>query len=537
VQGSLPLLEEHIAGLLEEAIAGRDWSAYDVVGFTTTFEQNLPSLALAARIKQRAPGIRVVFGGANCDDEMGPALHEGFAEIIDHVVVGEGEESFPDLVEALRRGADVSALRGVTYRDGAGQVRSGGPREPMNDLDASPVPDFSDYLDAIGRSGLPVEPRLPFEASRGCWWGVSHLCTFCGLNQARLAYRSKSPSRILSEITSLAERHGCVQFNAVDNILDVRYFKTVLPALVELRREHDLDFFFEVKANLRKEQILMMREAGILAVQPGIESFSDRLLRLMDKGCTGIQNVQTLKWLHECDVVALWGLLTNVPGERPEDYEQMIRWIPSLEHLPPPTFVIPIELHRFSPYFTSPASFGVQNPRTAFPYSLAYRTDERLLGRIAYVYDYDHDLSPRMDELRKALSRACERWFHGYQAHVASAPLDSPRVRRLTVEWGPGFATIYDGRSGPIEVHRLGREEAALYVFCDQHRAWSAVEARFGAGAQKTVDALAGERLLLQDPEGRVLSLATRLEQPRMRVPRPGEVGHGTEAPPPRAAS
>ncbi len=56
-------------------------------------------------------------------------------------------------------------------------------------------------------------------------------CTFCGLNGSSMAFRSKSPGRVLAEIRELEARYGCSRFETVDNILDMDYFKNVLPAL------------------------------------------------------------------------------------------------------------------------------------------------------------------------------------------------------------------------------------------------------------------------------------------------------------------
>ncbi|QSB17014.1 cobalamin-dependent protein [Natronosporangium hydrolyticum] len=68
-------------------------AGYDVVGLTSTFDQNMPSLALARAVKERSPRVITVMGGANCDDEQGAALHRSFPAV-DFVVRGEGELTF-----------------------------------------------------------------------------------------------------------------------------------------------------------------------------------------------------------------------------------------------------------------------------------------------------------------------------------------------------------------------------------------------------------------------------------------------------------
>src|SRR6266581_2789740 len=80
-----------------------------VIGFTSTFQQNVASFALARRLKQRQPSIVTVFGGANFDTEMGPELVRS-VDCIDFAVIGEGDETFPRLLGALATGADLEAV-------------------------------------------------------------------------------------------------------------------------------------------------------------------------------------------------------------------------------------------------------------------------------------------------------------------------------------------------------------------------------------------------------------------------------------------
>ena len=92
------------------ALTTVDWDQYDVVGFTSTFDQNVASLSLAKLIKDVYPEVRIVFGGANFDGEMGLEQFRAFAWI-DYVVSGEGEHSFPPLVQRilLKQETDIPA--------------------------------------------------------------------------------------------------------------------------------------------------------------------------------------------------------------------------------------------------------------------------------------------------------------------------------------------------------------------------------------------------------------------------------------------
>jgi hypothetical protein len=106
-----------------------------------------------------------------------------------------------------------------------------------------------------------------------------------------MAFRRKSTERALREIDHLRAKHPQSELAATDNILDVAYFTEFVPRLAERR---NAGVFYEVKANLRRDQLQALARAGIREIQPGIESLSDQVLRIMRKGVQALQNVQLL---------------------------------------------------------------------------------------------------------------------------------------------------------------------------------------------------------------------------------------------------
>ena len=181
-------------------------------------------------------------------------------------------------------------------------------------------------------------------------------CTFCGLNGATMAFRSKSAPRALDELTHLATTYPGCDIQVVDNILDLKYFKTLLPELAA--RKLNVSLFYETKSNLKKEQVRLLRDSGVLTIQPGIESFSSKVLKLMKKGVSGLQNIQLLKWCKEIGVEPIWYFLMGFPGESPDDYFEMASLSARVCHLPKPSGVNVVRLDRFSPNFNQAGQLG-----------------------------------------------------------------------------------------------------------------------------------------------------------------------------------
>jgi len=385
-------LEGEATTFVEECASRIDWSQFTVVGFHTSFQQNVASLALARRIKERFPEVTVVFGGSNCEAEMGAAILEHFP-FVDAAFSGEADETFPEFVREQLGGAPAPDLdHGVIRRDpSSGQVvRPGAWIAPVHDLDALPYPHFDDYFEQFGSvpDVLPIE--VPFETARGCWWGEKQHCLFCGLNGSSMAFRRKSPARALAEIRLLHERYSERGFllRAVDNILSMSYFQDLFPELA--RFEKKARFFYETKANLSRAHVEALADAGVITIQPGIESLSTEVLRLMKKGCTMLQNAHLLRLCAERGIMVCWNLLYGFPGEPREAYEAMEQVILSLFHLPPPDAGGAIRVDRFSPYHQRPAELGMVNVRPHEMYRELYALEAEELTGLAYYFQYDY---------------------------------------------------------------------------------------------------------------------------------------------------
>jgi ribosomal peptide maturation radical SAM protein 1 len=437
-----------------------------IVGCSSVFQQHCASLALLKRVRELSPETVLVMGGANCEVEMGVETLRAFPWL-DCVVSGEADGTFADLCRALLdsgRGVEPSRLPGgVTSQ---AHLRAVFPMEParpvLRDMDALPVPDYDDYFAALKASTLSelVQPELLAESSRGCWWGEKSHCTFCGLNGAGMQHRSKSPERLLTELAELAGRYGRRRIQFVDNILDMSYFRTVLPKLAASAERYEL--FFEVKSNLKRDEVRLLAEAGVRWIQPGIESLDDNVLRLVGKGNSALMNLQLLKWSREFGIDSAWNMLCGLPGESDQWYAAMVRWLPAVFHLQPPSGLNRVRYDRFSPYHMRPGDFGLRlRPSRAYAY--VYPLPEKSLMRLAYSFEDLDDAGhvhrgvhsqPGQSALQDVLAEWNRLW-RGARPELRVSAED----KRLKV---------YDTRPGaPCGTWLCSELEARVYRLCD----------------------------------------------------------------------
>ena len=441
----------------------------DVVGFTTTFQQNAASLALASALKRRNASIVTIFGGANCDGTQGHALHRNFA-FVDYVVRGEGEGVLCQLIEVLKseeRSKDPASLAGIAalcWRDGRGEsIANEVPSQGFN-FNKPCLPDFDEFFARFSSSPVRrwTEPRLVVEGSRGCWWGAKHHCTFCGLNGSFMEFRSKSPRVFAEEVLTLVERHQVMDVSISDNILDPGYITRALPIIAE--KGYDLRMFCEIKSNMRREQLEAIFKSGMTEVQPGIESLSANVLKIMDKGVTGCLNVRLLRDAESIGVQISWNYLFGFPGEEESDYKSIIEQFPALQHLPPPAGANRIAIERYSPYFDKP-ELGFSDIKPAKMYSIIYDLPESELSDLAYVFD-----APARgvsDEIGRELETTIAQWRRAYydgRSRLTFADVDGSIV--LVSD-----RTGYAWRTLVID----DRDEAAIFGLLSQPRSFESL--------------------------------------------------------------
>ena len=449
---------------IDECMDTIDWGQYLAVGFTTTFAQSLSSLLLAWRIKDRYPHVKIILGGANVESEMGAEMMRG-CEWVDYVVHGEGEKSFPALLRSLEGDGVGQQIAGVYSRRNGSVVGEETEATPLTDLNESPVPDYSDYIAALDRAGLRkrVPLNLYFESARGCWWGAKQHCTFCGLNGASMSYRKKHAGKVYSELMELSERYKCLNFSATDNILAMEYLNELFPRLAG--KDLDLKLFYEVKANLTREQVKTLRDGYVRRVQPGIESFSSHVLKLMRKGITGIRNIQLLKWCYEYQIETPYNILYAFPGETAADYENFPRLFRLLSHLPPPSGVGSIAFERFSPYFFDREAFGL-TLKAASCYEFIYPRSRINLDKIAYFFEGSGPGVVSPDDYIAPVLEAFKGW------------VDSWKTRRAVFyyEKGADYIVLHDTRTRTAWTDQTYRKvtlegiAGSIYQFCDQAR-------------------------------------------------------------------
>jgi ribosomal peptide maturation radical SAM protein 1 len=473
------------------------------------FDQTIASAAIANRIKSFDPRVLIAFGGYAVRPPTAEMLLDAFPSI-DAICVGEGEPTIlPLAVASAAPSRDLSSVPNIFSRDKSGTVTSG-PRAPLVAMDAVPTPDFDDFFEDVKELGVHhcvdiAVDRLPLENSRGCWWGATHHCVFCGIHDDDMGYRARSAESALAVLAQISERYDFQEFRFADYILPHQYYSTLLPMLAAAGTPYRLKG--ELKANVNEKRARLLADAGFVEVQPGIESFSGSMLKLMDKGVSGVQNVFLLLLGRRLGIVILYNILYGLPGEDPEATEAMVSRLRSLRHLDPPSSRGRIQITRYAPLQADVTRFGFGALRHERAYDLIFSEDYLTstqfdLDRYCYTFELPYEPAPRLARSYREIDRLCDEWS------------DEDKSRDIDLLYtldAQGGMTVHDSRVLPVKEYTLNVTEAELLRVAERPRSMASLRTELSATPEQVFEAslktLRALGLVFED-EGQVVSLA-----------------------------
>ncbi len=282
----------------------------DVIGLTVPFDSAIFfGLKLARLFKQRAPHIPVVMGGAAIESNSYPVTSDPFFyQVLDFVMVGEGEVQFPRFLDALAKGEDPRQVNNLRWLAEDGTI---GRTEMVlvSDLNAVPAPDFT-VLDYEGY--LLPDPVATLQTSRGCYYGK---CTFCS-ELFRKGFRIRRPDLVVEDMVQIHRQTGIRHFQLWDSLAPPKTLKKIAQEV----KARGLDFEWMAETKFERpykdeEMIRTLAEGGCRFLQFGFESGSSRVLDLIDKGNDLDDVDQTLTHMEKHGIRAGMTWFIGFPGE------------------------------------------------------------------------------------------------------------------------------------------------------------------------------------------------------------------------------
>lgn len=255
----------------------------DIVGISAITNEAETLHKIAKLIKSIRPDTKIVVGGPYVTSCRIAVLDDSNVDV---AVIGEGEETFVELLNALdKQIADLSHIKSIIYRNGENIIETS--QKPYIEvLDTIPYPawdliDINAYSQFKGGSTTGIGKYMIIFTSRGC----PYHCTYCH-NMFGKRFRARSVDNVLKEIENLVINYDVRYFEIMDDIInfDRDRFKTILKNIINKHWDIKLSFPNGVRTDmLDKETVCLMKDAGTAELSIAIETASQRLQKMIKK--------------------------------------------------------------------------------------------------------------------------------------------------------------------------------------------------------------------------------------------------------------
>lgn len=287
----------------------------DVLGVSVYIWNYYRAIKLCEMVKEDNPDITIVLGGPQVTYTAGSVLKENPS--VDIVVRGEGEVTFCELIEALKKNLSLRPIKGISFRHN-NQIIHNPPRPQIQDLDSIPSP----YLEGI--MDLSLSERLDLFTARGCFYR----CAYCIWHQFRKGIGLHSMERVVDELKFVYDR-GVKRVIFWDSVFDSPQRAKILCEYISKEGLDSHMLIFQNPWTVTPEQLTMLSRTGAFVICIGVQSMNAESLRMVNRPHNTEQTKKALDYLKESEIPSVVDIILGLPGETLETYKAGVDYIAS----------------------------------------------------------------------------------------------------------------------------------------------------------------------------------------------------------------
>lgn len=298
----------------------------DIVGFTGVTPSILKAVKMASMVKDLYPSIPILIGGPHFTAIPEKTLMD--YPVFNYGVVGEGEITIVELVNALASNRKPSNVPGVAFREN-GRVRFNPPRPPIMNLDSLPFPawELLDDFPSKYHPALFKYKRLPSThiiSSRGC----PHKCIFCDTSVFSRRVRFHSPEYVLEMVDFLVKYFKIKEIVFEDDQFLVKQERVAEICEGLLNAKFDIAWSCSGRVDSVNDLALLklMKRSGCWQINYGIESASQKILDFAKKAITIEQVEKAVSLTRKAGILAKGYFIFGLPFETEKTMKNSIRF-------------------------------------------------------------------------------------------------------------------------------------------------------------------------------------------------------------------
>jgi radical SAM superfamily enzyme YgiQ (UPF0313 family) len=261
--------------------------------------------------------IKIIVGGTHPSlDPIGTIN----LNIYDYVVRGEGEFAMLEIVN----GIDPAQIKGVTYKNSAGEICNNEDRDFIEDLDSLPFPGRDCLYNGNGKTDIGA-----VITSRGC----PFRCAYCASPRIwKRKTQFRSVDNVLEELIYLVRKKGVTLIRFQDDTFTLKIDRTMALCEKMLSKDLNIKWICDTRVDrLNKDILQLMKRAGCVRIKVGVESGSNKILESVDKGISVEKIRSIVRLIKEVGISLTAYFMIGFPGETDEDVRKTIRFAEEIE--------------------------------------------------------------------------------------------------------------------------------------------------------------------------------------------------------------
>ncbi len=294
-----------------------------VMGITSTTSTIYDAYKVARLTKEINPKAVVVIGGPHVSFTAEQTLRE--CPFIDVVVRGEGETTTEELITCLEEGQPLEEVRGISFRKDEKVVETEN-RPFIENLDELPFPAY--HLLPMDRYKVGRHHFANIITSRGCPFS----CIFCSSSQlCGKRWRARSPENVIEELKVLKYEYNISEVEFLDDTFTLNSPRAEKICDLMMRENLNLSWSASSRVNTLTQRLAnKMRKAGCHTIYLGIESGSQKILDLIQKGTNLVQAERAVEILKGAKINVLGSFIIGIPGETIKSIKKTIKFAKKL---------------------------------------------------------------------------------------------------------------------------------------------------------------------------------------------------------------
>lgn len=348
-------------GATEQLLACLSQQEVELVGITVMPGPQMKSAMEASkRIRAQFPKVTIVWGGYFPSIYPDATLN---ARYVDYAVRGQGEDTFLELLEALRGQRTLESIHGLSYRDQFGLHRHNRERL-MKGPDAFPWAPFHRVpVERYLRPSYFGKRTAVHHASIGC----PFKCNFCGVHAA---YGNRelmeSAARTVAVLEHLTTRYGAdsVQFYDMNFFLSESHARDLADRMAPLNLRWWCEARIDIMCRYSDATFAALRDAGCTMIFFGAESGSDWVLKEMEKGITADQTLALAARIRQFNIIPEFSFVIGNPRDPERDTRETLSFIRKIKRINPGSEII---IYHYTPVPQRDEMYGHVDSQISFP--------------------------------------------------------------------------------------------------------------------------------------------------------------------------